>query len=240
MYDFFAAKETYLPTENAYASATGKQDPFPSGYRDRPQGKRITLRGTATSADLTITATFDPSEATDACSAWSTLRSYCGDSGEDCACYSGTYYVPDQWNSLADGCASVTSRCSGTDTDDATWCQFGKTAYDYNTYCPDEPSRGSAISAKFAERANIASDAMATADSDPEPTTDESVASQTGSSSSSPNVAQTTPETSRILSSQSIPTTTSQPVGSWSTRSVTPVVASIFAWISLLTAMIIL
>lgn len=158
MYDFFAAKESYLPTgtENPYADATGTQDPFPKGWAHRPTGKPIEIPRTAKSPDIPpVTAKFDPTDARDACRAWSTLSDYCKGAGEDCACYSGTYYVPDQWNSLANSCARVTSRCGGTDQNDGEWCQFGRTASSYSDYCPKEPSDDSIKSARFAQFANI-------------------------------------------------------------------------------------
>ncbi|KAF2438312.1 hypothetical protein P171DRAFT_477237 [Karstenula rhodostoma CBS 690.94] len=278
MYDFFAVKENYLPTgaENPYAEATDTpQDPFPSnGWRDRPTGKPIRITRTASSpTEHEVTATFRPTEATDACKAWSTLRSFCGNAGQDCACYSGTYYVPDQWNSLADACASVASKCSGTDEHDDVWCRFGSTAYDYNTYCPDLPRDESVTSAKFAEIANLPEDSggepMETPNSTPdEPTTrddlgstpeeetttsDEPVVLETSSPSSTPatNPAQTTTESSIVLIfSTGFPSdfpaclpscgATSAPTGSWSSRSLDPILASTFAWLSLLTAMLFL
>ncbi|KAL1606148.1 hypothetical protein SLS60_003549 [Paraconiothyrium brasiliense] len=255
MYGFFAAKESYLPTENPYAEATGKQNPFPSGYRDRPQGKRMTVTAKATApTDHMVTQTFTPTEATDACSLWSSLRSYCGNAGQDCACKSGSYWVPDQWNSLAKGCARATTKCSGMDVDDDVWCRLGQTAGDYSTYCADEPTMGAAVTAKFAELADVGADATPTADSDPEPTSDdpeptsddpetsseEADATPTIFSSNTPIFAQTTSEPTTSFYVSSTPTTTFAPAGSSSSHSLNPVIASTFAWISLLTAMIII
>lgn len=55
----------------------------------------------------TSVTTFDPTQPTNACSAWSSLSVYCGGAGTNCACYSSSYYVPDQWNSLAAACAKA-------------------------------------------------------------------------------------------------------------------------------------
>jgi hypothetical protein len=254
MYDFFAAQEDYLPTENAYAKATGTRDPFNNDYEGRPTGQPIRITGKATSPrEDDIIATFKPKEATDACKAWSTLRSFCGSAGKDCACYSGTYYVPDQWNSLADGCASVTSKCGGTGTDDDVWCRFGSTAYEYNTYCPD--SDGDATSAIFAE---IANGGTSTEDSEPAPdseSTPDSAPDEPNASSGEPvatevtvtsvtpaiNPAETTAESSTIYDFFPWETTsTPTPTDSWSPRLVDPIFASAFSWLSLLTTMILL
>jgi hypothetical protein len=261
MYDFFAAKEDYLATENAYAEATGTQDPFDSGYQDRPTGQPLRITRKATSpTEHEIIAKFTPTAATDVCKAWSTLRSYCGSAGRKCACYSGTYYVPDQWNSLADGCASVTTRCGGTDIDDDVWCRFGSTAYDYNTYCLD--SDGEAPSAMFAKSANGGTSTQdsnpTTGDSDPAPNagstadpasdephaiSEEPVATEVTFTSIAPaiNPAETTAESSTIYSFFPWETTSAlTPTDSWSSRLVDPICASTFAWLSLLTTMILL
>ncbi|KAJ4294212.1 hypothetical protein N0V90_007902 [Kalmusia sp. IMI 367209] len=167
MYDFFAAQETYLDNVNAYADATGLENPFKDG---RPTGQRLSFTQRVQSpTEHTITATFDPSKPTDICRAWKSLVTYCGDAGEACACYSGTYYVPDQWNSLAAGCAVMTTRCTGADESSAStddpWCEIGQTASDYTNYCTDD-----AASVKFAATANIKTPrAQAAPDATPAP-----------------------------------------------------------------------
>ena len=59
----------------------------------------------------TYITVFDPAQPTNACSAWSSLSSYCSGGGTNCACYSSSYYVPDQWNSLAAVCAKALTGC---------------------------------------------------------------------------------------------------------------------------------
>ncbi|KAN0089935.1 hypothetical protein V8E51_018514 [Hyaloscypha variabilis] len=66
--------------------------------------------GTCTIIPTYITV-FDPAQPTNACSAWSSLSVYCSGGGTNCACYSGSYYVPDQWNSLAAVCAKALTGC---------------------------------------------------------------------------------------------------------------------------------
>ncbi|KAM7214569.1 hypothetical protein V8F06_010051 [Rhypophila decipiens] len=60
------------------------------------------------------TTSFNAVEPTKACEAWSSLSVYCGGGGTECACYSGTYYVPDQWNTLAGVCAQAVITTSST------------------------------------------------------------------------------------------------------------------------------
>jgi hypothetical protein len=159
MYAFFAAKETYLDIdENPYADATGSENPFNNG---RPTENPLRITRTVKDTRDTITATFHPTRPTDICRAWNSLATYCGDGGnEDCACYSGSYYVPDQWNSLAAGCAVLTSTCTSTED---VWCQMGQSAASLTDYCTED-----AAAVKFAVTANIApADATTTDDSDP-------------------------------------------------------------------------
>ncbi|KAM7211191.1 hypothetical protein V8F06_013426 [Rhypophila decipiens] len=60
------------------------------------------------------TASFNAVEPTKACEAWFSLSVYCGGGGTECACYSGKYYVPDQWNTLAGICAQAATTTSST------------------------------------------------------------------------------------------------------------------------------
>ncbi|KAK4208495.1 hypothetical protein QBC37DRAFT_486791 [Rhypophila decipiens] len=66
------------------------------------------------------TTSFNAVEPTKACDAWSSLSVYCGGGGTECACYSGTYYVPDQWNTLAGVCAQAVIPTSSTTRYSAT------------------------------------------------------------------------------------------------------------------------
>ncbi|CAI6336229.1 unnamed protein product [Periconia digitata] len=72
-----------------------------------------------------------------ACRVLTALAGYCGeDGGEACACYSATYYVPDQWNSLAAGCAVATSKCAKQSTaSEDSWCEVARTAAKNTDYC---------------------------------------------------------------------------------------------------------
>ncbi len=67
--------------------------------------------------------------------------------------------MPDQWNSLAAGCAALTTACrkgtasgsggSAASTDDA-WCNMAQTASSYMSYCPQASGQ-----VKFAQVANM-------------------------------------------------------------------------------------
>ncbi|KAM7183374.1 hypothetical protein V8F20_012642 [Naviculisporaceae sp. PSN 640] len=101
-----------------------------------------------------VTVVVDQTLATKACDAWSTLSAYCGGAGTSCACYSGTYYVPDQWNTLAGYCAqkyievvsagtssattslSSTKPTSSSDMPESTLFELVQSASAYATYCP--------------------------------------------------------------------------------------------------------
>lgn len=84
---------------------------------------------TVTSPDSTYVTIFDPAKPTDVCKVWTSLAAYCSGAGTDCNCYSAGAYVPDQWNSLARGCATYAEdpHCSGADTD--PWCRLASTAF---------------------------------------------------------------------------------------------------------------
>ena len=154
MIDFFAVEPSYIDfAVDAYAHATGKENPYRKDG-PRPTGQRLTFRSEmkdpAVPTVRTITATFNPQDHKDVCRAWTSLATYCSDAGTRCACYSGTYYVPDQWNSLAAGCASMTTTCRGSASTADAWCQIGKTASQYTNYCSQSSSQF-----KFAQIANI-------------------------------------------------------------------------------------
>ncbi|KAF2096306.1 hypothetical protein NA57DRAFT_58228 [Rhizodiscina lignyota] len=94
---------------------------------------------------VTLSALFDPSKPSEACSALGSLATYCSVSSvpnappHSCACYSGSYYVPEQWNSLAERCADYS--CLAADDHD---CYLATVAADYTSYCSmnvnDSPS----------------------------------------------------------------------------------------------------
>lgn len=258
-------KDDYLPTDAAsvYAEATGKQNPFPDGPGSRPTGDRLTITGQAAKPTAhSVEITFHPKSSTDACRAWSTLASYCAGASEDegtsCACYSGTYYVPDQWNSLADSCA-------GLSDEDGNWGEIGNLASSYNSYCPTEAPNGVTM-AKFGATMKVAQaeatpTPVETEDtSEPEDTStseDESTPEETPAPEETPTPTPvTTADTATITpiatdSSTTIfddttptsfafsPFTTafSSPAGSSSPHLLDPIVASAFAWISLFAAM---
>lgn len=100
-----------------------------------------------------VHSVFNPAKPTEVCIAWSSLDHYCNDGYDDadtsCICYSSTYYVPRMWNSLADGCASITSSCD--DSDDSPECQVRSAALAARTYCAtqttdyDDPDFTSAV-----------------------------------------------------------------------------------------------
>lgn len=261
MYDFFAAKETYLETVDAYADATGKQDPFRNKKVSRPTGQRITVTETVGTAELPATP-FNPAKATDACYAWSSLHAYCDGAGQDCACSSGAFYVPDQYNSIADGCASVTTKC-GDDAaaTDARWCAIGKSAAKQTTYCDSDES-----AVKFAATA-AAVEATPTPDEAPgpndAPTTKKAAPEETDGpeETSTPEETNTSkteaPSATETMSSSSRPTlvfiesttgfsfppfetSASASAGSWAARSLDPAVASTCTWAVLLMALVLL
>ena len=94
-------------------------------------GLDILQPGTTTTASI-----FDPTQPTEACNAFSTLSSYCGDGGINCLCYSSTYYVPDQWNSLAAACAGYSCPSSAADDSPAKlYCDMAAAASSQTAYC---------------------------------------------------------------------------------------------------------
>jgi len=220
--DFFAAESTYITNERAYADATGDENPFKGG--SRPTGQPLRFTQTVESpTERVITATFQPLKPTDVCRAWTSLATYCGNEGEACACYSGTYYVPDQWNSLAARCAVLTTRCASSTED--PWCQVGRTASDYTGYCTDDAS-----AVRFAARANIRSaDATPTTDSAPasdsETTSDAPTATETPSESDASSSARTTLGSTSNLNFP-LPTSSTglASASSWSPRSLDPAI----------------
>jgi len=92
---------------------------------------------------LTITA-FNPRRYQDVCGVWTSLVSYCGAEASVCPCNSGAYYVPDQFNSLAAGCATLIQSarsCPGpnapVDPNDY-WCSLHSIALANTDYCPTD------------------------------------------------------------------------------------------------------
>lgn len=113
-------------------------------------------------ATTTFTTSFDPAQPSEACAAWESLWDYCGGTqgGVACACYSGAWYVPDQWNQLASRCGQYKCTSTATERDAANYCALSKTASDLTSYC----SMGSATSVKFgAEPAVVSTTATPTA-----------------------------------------------------------------------------
>ncbi|KAK4580055.1 hypothetical protein LTR86_000257 [Recurvomyces mirabilis] len=153
IFDVFEAESTGYYEINALApEATKAGGPLISG---RPTSGQVLSFTATTSSGLggqdedPVVTTFDPLKPTDVCAVMSSLVSYCNGGGTTCACYSGTYYVPDQWNTLAARCARYTSACapssattSGNDTATVTttqdWCQVASVAASYQSYCPIE------------------------------------------------------------------------------------------------------
>ncbi|KAL9105699.1 MAG: hypothetical protein Q9227_009183 [Pyrenula ochraceoflavens] len=214
VFDFFAAQETYLEPGNPYADATGRQNPFKDG---RPTQRTLRITRTVTSPRRkTITDTFDPSEPTDICSAWTSLVTYCGRAGTSCGCYSSTYYVPDQWNSLAAGCASFTTRCVGPNGPPAKQhqCQIAETAASYMSYCASDEN-----AVKFAARAGTKGAERTphrTPAADPTPSADPTSQSDAPAAQSTSSVApatQTAADTTTTESTSAVMTeATSTPV----------------------------
>lgn len=191
-----------------YAKATGTENPFNEGRRPTPSENLAITRMATAPKETKVVSTFSPLNAAHVCRAWSTMVSYCGDGSEDCACFSGTHYVPDQWNSLAAGCAPVTSRCD--DSTDDPWCLWGRKAAENTAYCEDNAFRldPSTKVVKFAAVANIAAEA----------TEDPGRGSLTGLPTQTRGVAQETTSTSFSLPDwvwsdiqSSMPTSTGRP-----------------------------
>lgn len=138
VYDFFAASDSSV---QAQAEATPFPDSGPFEKDGRPDGNPITATRTATYDDGStelVTSVFNPAKATDVCLAWSSLDRYCNgyyiDIDTSCICYSSTYYVASMWNSLAAGCASITSSCEDDNT--SAECKIRRAALAAATYCP--------------------------------------------------------------------------------------------------------
>jgi hypothetical protein len=91
-----------------------------------------------------MTTTWDPARPSDVCNALVSLAKYCQGASTSCACYSGAYYVPDQWNSLAAGCAQATSACgsglytngTASNNTNAELCSYASQAASAVSYCP--------------------------------------------------------------------------------------------------------
>ncbi|KAF2098731.1 hypothetical protein NA57DRAFT_56378 [Rhizodiscina lignyota] len=119
-----------------------------------------------TIATSTITSVFHPSRPTEACNVWSSLRSYCGNGGTDCACFSSTYYVPDQWNSVAAACAQF--QCTGSS---GKFCGLASEASSSSSYCSITDRKSIA----FAAVTPTTSDSTAKSTAHPAATTSDSV-----------------------------------------------------------------
>ncbi|TKA83859.1 hypothetical protein B0A55_00164 [Friedmanniomyces simplex] len=192
--DYFVAEETYYANGIDVARVTGAGSPFKTG---QPTGQvlRFTQTAQSPSAQTTIT-TFDPAQPTDICKAMTSLGGYCANGGTQCACYSGSYYVPDQWNSLAAGCARLTSACpsysNGTASAAASgsWCSLASQAAALREYCPTSIA-GTTTVAFAAEMTSTTPTAVAAAGvtstagstSAPSPTTDSGSGSSTSTES---------------------------------------------------------
>ncbi|KAK0272389.1 hypothetical protein LTR35_012972 [Friedmanniomyces endolithicus] len=141
VYDVFVAEETYYTNGVEVAKVTGAGSPFKSG---EPTGQVLRITKTAQPPyTKTITTTFDPTKPTDVCRVWKSVAGYCASGGTQCACYSGSYYVPDQWNTLASICAQQTSQCpsstanpSNGTASTADWCSLASQAASFSDYCP--------------------------------------------------------------------------------------------------------
>ena len=164
IFDVFEAETTgYYEINGLAPEATKAGGPLQSG---RPTSGQV-LSFTSTQSgglgsdneDPTVT-TFDPLQPTDVCALMSSLVSYCKGGGTDCACYSGTYYVPDQINTIAAQCARHTSACGETSLNKSTnsttatttddWCDFASTAASYQSYCPVNSTSTVAFAAQMA------------------------------------------------------------------------------------------
>ncbi|KAK1072781.1 hypothetical protein LTR74_002296 [Friedmanniomyces endolithicus] len=141
VYDVFVAEQTYYGNGVEVAKVTGAGSPFKSG---EPTGQVLRITKTAQPPyTKTITTTFDPTKPTDVCRVWKSVAGYCASGGTQCACYSGSYYVPDQWNTLASICAQQTSQCpsstaspSNGTASTADWCSLASQAASFSDYCP--------------------------------------------------------------------------------------------------------
>ncbi|KAK0259907.1 hypothetical protein LTR35_016282 [Friedmanniomyces endolithicus] len=177
VYDVFVAEETYYTNGVEVAKVTGAGSPFESG---EPTGQILRITKTAQSPYTeTITTTFDPTQPTDVCRVWKSIAGYCASGGTQCACYSGSYYVPDQWNTLASICAQQTSQCpsstaspSNGTAGTADWCSLASRAASFSDYCPTS----------IANTTTVAFAASMTAVSATTTATDTSTPTSTGSS----------------------------------------------------------
>jgi hypothetical protein len=242
VYDYFAREDGYIVNEDAYEDAKGDEYPFHQG---RPTGEVLKFTRTVEKpTEHPITATFDPHQSKHICRAWSTLASYCDGAGGECACYSGTYYVPDQWNSLAVGCAVMTTRCDASSDD--PWCKIGRKASSYTSYCTKDSDM-----VKFGASANIktSDDAMPTPDPAPAPEPAPAPAPAITSSAPAPTQTPTeespvtpvkTPESTsspKVYVFPSSSTLSANPSGSWSPRSLDSNTAYRYAWMVLFAAL---
>lgn len=150
IFDVLAYKD---PKYYATVDLNEHQEPLRTG---RPTGEPLTFTGTVTESTATATITFNPAKATDVCGAFGTLRSYCGadSAGTECACYSSTYYVPEQWNSLAAGCAQIEPDGCSLEDDSKALCPLVSSASASLSFCPETNSAG-ATGVRFAATFNI-------------------------------------------------------------------------------------
>lgn len=131
--------EGYAEVVDQLRQPPSDQSPYKDDPNDRPTGDRLTQDAVAKdNADLAVKTVFNPAQPSDVCVAWSSMEQYCGGSSSNmnfnCACYSKTYHVPDMWNSLAAGCASIATTC--TAGDDSNACKIHSAASSMATYCP--------------------------------------------------------------------------------------------------------
>ncbi|KAF2165481.1 hypothetical protein M409DRAFT_55868 [Zasmidium cellare ATCC 36951] len=149
MFTFFVGVPGYefLASENVYADQPDESQPFQqeqAPYQENalPTGQPLrfarTIVDTAGSRSAYFSR-FAPRNPADLCGAWTSLVAFCQDGGISCGCYSGTYYVPDMWNSLAYGCARYkTDADLACDLNDP-WCTWAETASEYTEYCTPGP-----------------------------------------------------------------------------------------------------
>lgn len=143
MMDIFSTTDGYYKNsdENVYQELPSNDRPFQP--QDRPRGEKIDIRPDMKSkkGDNNPEIKFDPKPAESACGVFLSVYTYCLDGTDvdmDCACYSSTYYVPDQFNGLATRCAKATSGCrSGNNNNRGgdDWCDVGSKVASYSAYC---------------------------------------------------------------------------------------------------------
>lgn len=237
---------------NVYEGETGDDQPFKP---DQPpyQENKLPLTGqplrfprVQDNADgpQTVISTYKPRQAADVCDLWVSLVDFCSGGGNDCGCYSRSYYVPDMWNSLAYGCAQGGNNEYACSPDDY-YCSVAETAFSNTDYCTLSPDAvkfaavvpGNAVPDSQATQDGFIDDGPASTNtptpaSSPEPPPAPTTAESTSQESMSDTTTHTmtSPSTSTVLDTSTLPSSTSSSTSAASQSSRKSIMITIGPW----------